>query len=72
MLRVGDEEGLIGLSPFITTGRRELWDLIRPRNQASLVSLRGGIGADTDGPGALTALAYTTKLDVLHTVEGFR
>ncbi len=42
------------------------------RRSVELVQQARRLFCDVDGLGALTALAYTTELDVLHTVEGLR
>ncbi len=57
----------------LDSGKRELWQTLRPAFQAGLVSMQNGyFGCDVDASGRTAAISYDTDLDVLYSAEGMR
>ena len=57
----------------LDSGKRELWQTLRPAFQVGLVSMQNGyFGCDVDASGKTAAISYDTDLDVLYSAEGMR
>jgi serine/threonine protein kinase/Tol biopolymer transport system component len=57
----------------LDSGKRELWQTLRPAFQVGLVSMQNGyFGCDVDASGRTAAISYDTDLDVLYSAEGMR